>query len=70
MQTRRTRNVDRDPAGQVCTKESVLMQMSQNRRARKETAVRTALGSQCISRDVVGLSKGIIIALPPVNEGP
>lgn len=47
------------------------MQMTLSKMARKEKAVGIALRSQFISReDAEGLFKGIIIALPTVNEGP
>lgn len=39
MKTRRTLNVDREHAGQLYTKETVLMQMTLSQRARKGRAV-------------------------------
>lgn len=69
MKTRRTINVDRDQAGQLCTKESVFMQMTLSKMPRKESNG-DGSHSQLISReDAEGLFKGITTALPTVNEG-
>lgn len=70
MKTRRTINVDREQAGQLCTKESVFMQMTLREVAGKESS-EDGSQSQFISpEDAEGLFKGIITALPTVSEGP
>lgn len=68
MKTRRTINVDREQAGQLCTKESVFMQMTLSKMPRKESNG-DGSHSQLMSReDAEGLFKGITTALPTVKE--
>lgn len=66
----RTINVDREQAGQLCTKESVLMQMTLKKMAGKQSSGDGSQSQFTSPEDAEGLLKGIITALSTVSEGP
>lgn len=70
MKTRSSTNDDREQAGQLCIMEPVFMQMTRNKKTRKESSGDGSHSRRISREDAEGLFKGIVTALPTASGGP